>query len=56
MIEKHRMDLVKLRIGKASMDVRVDYAIDLGASGFSRDRRGIDGKICDKEDEEEKER
>jgi len=29
------MDLVKLRIGKASMDVRVDHAIELGASRFS---------------------
>ena len=54
LIEKHRMDLVKLRIGKTSMDVRVDYAIDLGASGFSRDKEESDGKICDKEDEEEK--
>jgi hypothetical protein len=35
LIEKHRMDLVKLRIGKASMDVRVDHAIELGASRFS---------------------
>ena len=53
LIEKHRMDLVKLRIGKASMDVRVDYAIELGATRFSLEDE--DDGIYDKADDEEKE-
>jgi hypothetical protein len=48
LIEKHRMDLVKLRIGKASMDVRVDHAIELGASRFSiEEEHGTDDKEYD---------
>jgi hypothetical protein len=48
LIEKHRMELVKLRIGKASMEVRVDHAIELGASRFSiEEEDGTDDKEYD---------
>ena len=47
LIEKHRMELVNLRIGKASMDVRVDHAIELGASRFSIEEEGTDDKEYD---------
>jgi hypothetical protein len=53
LIEKHHMDLVKLRIGKASMDVRVDHAIELGASRFSIEEEEEDG-TDDKEYDEGK--
>jgi hypothetical protein len=52
LIEKHRMDLVNLRIGKASMDVRVDHAIELGASRFSIEEE--DDETDDKEYDEGK--
>jgi hypothetical protein len=54
LIEKHRMDLVKLRIGKASMEVRIDYAIELGASRLSIDKEEEeDDGTCDEENDEE---
>jgi hypothetical protein len=51
-LEKHRQNLIRLPIGKSSMDDRADYAVELSKKRFFGSFKGEDGNIDDDYDDE----